>query len=105
MVRDCSGTGSTIAHRLREAKIEGLLYGGEIPAPAKEGIEACGIAPVPIKKLIVLDLGEIAIVDRSSLDRALSREKKRMSKQVRRGATMRLERYVEDYRSQVTSQR
>jgi predicted RNase H-like nuclease (RuvC/YqgF family) len=105
MVRDCSGTGSTVAHRLREAGIEGILYGGKIPAPAKEGIEACGIAPVQIKKLTVLDLGDIAIVERKSLERALSRERKRMSKQVRRGATVRLERYVEDYRSQVTSQR
>jgi len=102
MARDCSGTGSTIAGVLRDARIEGVLYDGGIPAPAKEGLESCGIAPVPLGKIDILDLGRVAVAIKKPLDRALDRERKRMAREVRRGATYSFERYVEDYRKRLT---
>jgi len=105
LVRDPSGTGLSVAKALSEMKVEAIITEGEMPGPAREGLESLGIPVIPRRKAEIVVVGDTALGDRDSLDRLMSGERKRLAKLAVGKAMSGLERLVDGYRKELGSER
>ncbi len=105
LVKDPSGTGSSVATALAEMGIEAVLVQGEMPPQARQSIQSRGIPVIPCGKLNIVVLDDTALGERAMLDRVLSRERKRLAREALERATSGLEELVDHYRREVSSEK
>jgi len=105
LVRDTSGTGLSVSKTLSDMKVEAIITEGEMPGPAREGLESLGIPVIPRRKVEIVVVGDTALAERESLDRILSAERKRLAKAAVGKAMSGLERLVDGYRKELGSER
>ncbi len=105
VVRDPSGTASTVAKMLADAKVECVVAEKEFSPQAASSLEDCGIAVVPMGRASLILLGNLALGEKASLNRLLEKERRRLSRRASQIAAAELKKYVDDYRRKITSQK